>query len=103
MSLHGTFAKPNITLRDLRDTICPSTGLLQKLFYLVLCLKQYLVICLSSFNYIYSYTFVIVISRSVSPESVHRFPFAEGIRHTLSYESVSLLVNVSPVFLTVYR
>ena len=27
----------------------------------------------------YSYTFVTVISRSVSPESVHRFPFAEGI------------------------
>ena len=51
----------------------------------------------------YSHTFVIVISRSVSPESVHRFPFAEEIRHTLSYESVSLLVNVSPVFLTVYR
>ena len=51
----------------------------------------------------YSYTFIIVISRPVSPESVHRFPFAEGIRHTLSYESVSLQVNVSSVFLTVYR
>ena len=50
----------------------------------------------------YSYTFVVVISRSVSPESVHRFPFAEGIRHTLSYESVFLQVNVSSVFLTVY-
>ena len=51
----------------------------------------------------YSYTFIIVISRPVSPESVHRFPFAEGIRHTLSYESVSLQVNVSSVFLSVYR
>ena len=29
VSLHGTFAKTQFALRDSRDTICPSTGLLQ--------------------------------------------------------------------------